>query len=55
MLTDPSLRMRLGEAARQRVLTEYNADRIGELREASYARAIERRRALGRRGQGALV
>ena len=47
LLENPEARMRLGEAARQRVLTEYNLERIGELQEASYLRAIKRRRALG--------
>ncbi len=49
LLVKPELRMRLGQAARDRVLTEYNLERIGALQEASYARAIERRRALGAR------
>jgi glycosyltransferase involved in cell wall biosynthesis len=49
LLDDPALRMRLGQSARQRVLTEYNADRIGVLMEASYARAIAHRREAGPR------
>lgn len=50
LLRDPAERMRLGAAARERVLSEYGADRVGAAREASYRRAIERRRALGARG-----
>ena len=49
LLEKPCLRMQLGKAARDRVLSEYNLDRIGELQEASYRRAIERRRLLGPR------
>lgn len=49
LLTNPALRMRLGQAARERVLAEYSLERIGTLQEASYVRAIERRRALGAR------
>lgn len=47
LLHNPKLRMKLGENARNRVLREYNADRIGSLQEASYARAIERRKLKG--------
>ena len=42
-------RIKLGEAARQRVLSEYNLEKIGALQEASYLRAIEKRQALGAR------
>jgi glycosyltransferase involved in cell wall biosynthesis len=49
LLENPRLRMRLGQAARDRLLAEYNAERIGALQEASYVRAIERRRNLGAR------
>jgi glycogen(starch) synthase len=49
LLEDPSLRMRLGQAARKRLLLEYNVDRISVLQESSYARAIMRRRAKGTR------
>ncbi len=49
LIEKPSLRMQLGEAARARVLTEYNSDRIGELQEAIYKEAIRRRHALGSR------
>lgn len=43
LLSKPSLRMELGHAARERVLSEYNIERIGSLQEDSYARAIQRR------------
>jgi glycosyltransferase involved in cell wall biosynthesis len=49
LLEDPELRIKLGRAARARLLAEYSEDRIGPLQEASYIRAIERRRALGAR------
>lgn len=49
LLANRSTRMGLGQAARDHVLTEYNAKRIGALQEASYERAIERRRRVGRR------
>ena len=49
LLQNPTLRMELGQAARDRVLSEYNLDKIGSLQEASYLRAIERRKALGAR------
>ncbi|MEM1394498.1 MAG: glycosyltransferase family 4 protein [Cyanobacteria bacterium P01_H01_bin.150] len=49
LLKNPELRMQLGEAARNRVLSEYNLDRIGQLQEESYERAICRRRSLGKR------
>lgn len=45
LLEDPELRMKLGKAARDRLLGEYNAERIGPLQEASYIRAIVRKRA----------
>src|SRR5262249_42342005 len=45
---NPALRMELGQAARTHLLTTYNLERIGALQEASYARAIARRKA--RRG-----
>jgi glycosyltransferase involved in cell wall biosynthesis len=47
LLQDPPLRVKLGAAARQRVLEEYNVSRVGDLVEASYRRAIERKKALG--------
>lgn len=51
LLNAPEERQRFGAAARARVLAEYNADRIGALMEASYARAIRHRKDLGpRRG-----
>jgi len=49
LLDNQELRMQLGQAARNRILTEYNTQRIGALQEASYQRAIERRRILGKR------
>jgi glycosyltransferase involved in cell wall biosynthesis len=49
LLENPGLRMACGRAARARVLAEYNAERIGALQEASYLRAIARRRATGPR------
>ena len=49
LLDAPDLRTQLGREARERVLTEYSAERIGRLQEACYGRAIERRRALGAR------
>jgi glycosyltransferase involved in cell wall biosynthesis len=42
LLDDEKLRIHLGEVARQRVLDQYNVDRIGALQEASYERAIQR-------------
>ncbi|HWP93190.1 MAG TPA: glycosyltransferase family 4 protein [Thermodesulfobacteriota bacterium] len=49
LLEDPSLRMALGQAARERLLSEYNINRISTLQEASYTRAIIRRRSMGTR------
>lgn len=49
LLENPDERIHLGQAARRRLLEEYNADRVGALQEASYQRAIERRRAAGSR------
>lgn len=49
LLADPALRRQLGQAARKRVLSEYNNERIGALQEASYERAIKRRKELGDR------
>lgn len=49
LLVDPELRMRLGRVARERLRDTYGAKRVGALQEASYLRAIERRRALGAR------
>ena len=49
LLADPKLRMKLGQAARDRLLTEYSAERISTLQEAGYARAIERRQNQGKR------
>jgi len=52
LLRHPQKRMRLGQAARDRVLTEYNQERIGAFQEASYKRAIARRKSLGSRISG---
>lgn len=49
LLENPDHRIALGERARTRVLSEYNLERIGSLQEASYERAIARRRAIGPR------
>ncbi|HEY9852611.1 MAG TPA: glycosyltransferase family 4 protein [Leptolyngbyaceae cyanobacterium] len=49
LLENPALRISLGQAARDRLLSEYNLDRIGTLQEASYSRAIARRRSIGSR------
>ncbi|MEB3360451.1 MAG: glycosyltransferase family 4 protein [Synechococcales bacterium] len=49
LLDHPAERMRLGQAARDRVLATYNLKRIGDLQEASYRRAIAHRQALGPR------
>ncbi len=40
LLKNPELRQQLGRKARQKVLNEYSADRICQLQEASYERAI---------------
>lgn len=40
LIENPSLRMKLGRAARARVLTEYNSNRVGILQEAIYEMAI---------------
>lgn len=47
LLKNPLLRMEMGRKARHRVLTEYSEERIAFQQEASYLRAIERRRVLG--------
>ncbi len=49
LLENPELRIKLGELARERVLNEYNTERIGALQEASYTRAIKQRQAEGAR------
>ncbi|MDM3861028.1 MAG: glycosyltransferase family 4 protein [Aphanizomenon gracile PMC644.10] len=43
LLKNPELRIKLGENARQKVLQEYNTNRIGNLQELSYIRAIQRK------------
>jgi glycosyltransferase involved in cell wall biosynthesis len=47
LLDDPILRIKLGSAARSRVIAEYGFDQIAPLQEALYSRAIEKRKALG--------
>ena len=42
LLKNPSERMRLGMLARERILSDYNNDRIGALLEKSYTTAIQR-------------
>ena len=49
LLGNPGLRSSLGQAARNRLLSEYNADTISTLQIESYQRAIARRRAKGAR------
>jgi glycosyltransferase involved in cell wall biosynthesis len=49
LLSEPDLRYRLGEMARERLLHEYNIDRICTMQEQSYRRAIQRRTTAGRR------
>ena len=49
LLQAPKLRMEFGNKARARVLSAYNADRIGQQTEQSYERAIFQRRNGGRR------
>ncbi len=49
LLDNPDLRLQLGYAARNRLLSEYNVDRICTLQENSYKKAIEHRNALGTR------
>lgn len=44
LLAAPEKRMAIGQAARRRLLDQYNTDRVGALHEACYRRAIERRR-----------
>ena len=45
LLSNPSLRTALGQAARNRLLEEYSTERIGVIQEASYLRAIQYRKA----------
>jgi glycogen(starch) synthase len=49
LLGDPSRRMRLGRAARERLLSVYCDEQVGVLQESSYRRAIARRDRLGAR------
>jgi glycosyltransferase involved in cell wall biosynthesis len=52
LLADPARRRELGAAARRRLLREYSPARICPQMEASYERAIRRRRSLGARPAG---
>lgn len=47
LLAAPKLRQELGNAARTRIIEQYNIDRIGSLQEASYRRAIAQKKLLG--------
>jgi len=49
LLDQPNLRMKLGAEARERVTTEYSLERLGDLIEQSYQRAIQRPKQLGPR------
>ena len=49
LLQNPELRVQLGIAARERILQEYNLEKIGDLQEKSYQVAIETRQRLGTR------
>jgi glycosyltransferase involved in cell wall biosynthesis len=44
LLAAPKLRQELGRKARERVLSEYSAERVGKLMEQSYEEAIRRRK-----------
>ncbi len=48
-LENPDFRKDMGAKARARVLSEYSAERIGEMTEQSYQRAIAQRKAGGRK------
>jgi glycogen synthase len=52
LLADPAHCARLGEEARSVVLRDYSAQSVAVLQEASYIRAIQRRRGLGARAPG---
>jgi glycosyltransferase involved in cell wall biosynthesis len=49
LFKNPGLRMKLGQTARDRVLAGYNLKRVGTMQEASYLRAVQRRKAIGAR------
>ena len=49
LLQNPELRVQLGIAARERILQEYNLERIGDLQEKSYQVAIQTKQRLGTR------
>lgn len=52
LLSHPLTRRQMGERARLRVQAQYGADQIGPQQEASYVRAIQRRRDAGPRSHG---
>ncbi|MDX2217292.1 MAG: glycosyltransferase family 4 protein [Oculatellaceae cyanobacterium bins.114] len=49
LLEHPDRRIELGQKARDRVLSQYSLERLAPLQEASYQRAIARRKAIGSR------
>ena len=49
LLSNPALRISLGQKARARVISEYSLEHLGQLLEDSYQRAIRRRKSLGSR------
>jgi len=55
LLNDAALRRQLGEAGRAEVLKNYGPAAVAPQQEASYARAIARRKAIGPRNTPALV
>lgn len=51
LLADPEKRKQIGAAARQRVLNEYNLDKIGKAQEQAYQMAIENRKGTHKKDQ----
>jgi glycogen synthase len=49
LLAHPEKRISFGKAAREHVLSHYNAERIGQMQEASYLRAVAHRKLVGPR------
>ena len=49
LLSHPEQRIQMGLLARKRLLEEYNAERVGEMLERSYEKAIRRRKEKGSR------
>ena len=49
LLENPHIRIQLGKSARARVLSEYSPERVGELQEECYRRAIKQRHLAGTR------